>query len=151
MPKLKDLDRKLEFAGARDQAGAAMMGAGATSLIYDRKTGKLLGAYVDDETPAPGQAAVCRKLKQMGVKLVVAGVPMGREPGHIKGVTYAQEWYPYHSGHPAWAWGELPPRDAYILQSDYPGFADGNPPSKKQRQTLLKQAKAHKPKLTLLY
>lgn len=119
----------------------------AITFVCAAHTNKPLYPYVDDQVPHQcAQVATLRKQ----YRTVVAGVPQGTPNHKCAGALNALEWYPYWRG----SFGFPAPcgHKAYILQWKF-AWAPSPPPTRKQRNRLLRQVERCKPKprLIILY
>jgi hypothetical protein len=155
-PFLRDPTGRLRIGPGVTEAHIAMVGAGATSIIYGRKGGTR-GVYVDSETGgAPvgsreqraQRDAVARHFRDnSNGGLVVVGL-FPYEPGHrIDGCTMMLQWYPYGMGY---AKEPIPKAQAYTTQwfFTYPGKPA---PTVKQRNSLLARAWARRPSKRMVW
>lgn len=144
MPHLQDLTGRLVIGCAFD---------GTVSAPAVCEHGRQVGVYLDDSTPHLSHwVAVARQRYPHGLILIAR--PMGHPGCPWRGVTCADEWYPWCSGAPAWAWGRMPSAQALILQDRYPGLGGCHrPPPYTLAARLIRQARAERPKprLILIY
>ena len=119
------------------------------------RLGKPFGCWLDDSTPNLNhwlELAVA-KYKPLGQTVFVC-VPPG-EPNlrHSPSppVVNVYEIYHFGMGCPPSEWGPVPARTAYCIQWAWPGTHGKAAPTEVQRQSVLDQALAHRPKFVFLF
>ncbi len=135
----------------RDVTGRLIIGCGydgAVSAPEVCRAGRVLGVLFDDSTPDIRFYVGLAELKYSFIIVLRApgerGCPYPQPP-----VLCALEVYPYNSGRPAWEWGPMRRAHAYVIQWLY-SFT-GRPPTVRERDRLLREARAFRPRLILLF
>ncbi len=144
---LKDVSFRTIIRSPTGAFGRELVAMGATSIIYDAKTGARRGVYVDNETPKRDRIAKALHAK-IPNELVVVGLEPNEAGHRITGCLSALEWYPFPD---QYVWDDVPRGEAgYIVQYDYAWPGD-RPPTVAERTKLLKKVQSYKPRIIWAY
>jgi hypothetical protein len=131
--------------------------------VWDTKTNKRIGVYVDDTTPNRRHWCEVALAHHPVPESVFVGIAPGESRQDLQDKTLGipdvpppalirlWEFLPWGMGHPWRAFLPVPPcgkGNGYILQMRWPGFYGKRPPSTTCKDTQLEQARAFKPRFT---
>ena len=144
-PYLFDVSGRYRIGPAVTPRGQELVAAGATSIIYSKATGNLVGAYVDDDQPGgrTEEVALLKSVLALKPGILMAGLAPSYRRIRIAGVTNAYELYPW-GNMPLKYWLPLQRYGAYIVQRRF-AFPGEPRPTYRQYMELVRLVRREHP------